>query len=179
VWRRARLRRPRSWLRCWNIAFCLLRGCPAALASAGRYRLLVWGLVSSSRPGTFTDADLQAYRAQWSRPGALRAMIHWYRALRLRPPRPPRADAGRTDASRTDASRTGAGRTGAGRIRVPTLLVWGARDRALGRELAAASIARCKHGTLVHLDEASHWLQHEEPGRVNALILDHLASGPT
>jgi pimeloyl-ACP methyl ester carboxylesterase len=151
VMRRALITRPRQMLRSWYIALFQLPWLPEALASFAEHRLLCWGLTSSSRDATFTDADLQAYRTAWRRPGALRAMLHWYRALRLRLPPAP-----------------------AGRIAVPTLLLWGALDRALGRELAGPSVDRCEQGRLVFLDQASHWLQHEEPDRVNSLILEHL-----
>ena len=56
------------------------------------------------------------------------------------------------------------------RITVPTLLIWGAQDKFLGRELAQPSIDLCDDGRLVFFEEATHWVQHEEAGRVNELI---------
>ncbi|MGQ0552695.1 MAG: alpha/beta fold hydrolase [Planctomycetota bacterium] len=165
VLRRAVLTSPRQMLRSWYMAFFQLPWLPEAVAAARDHALLVWGLRSSSRPGTFSEADLEAYRRDWRRPGALRAMIHWYRALRwplvTKPPS--------TDASSAIAPRKAID------ILPPTLILWGRRDRALGAELAPLSLARCAAGRLVFLDEASHWLQHEEPERVNALLLAHLA----
>ena len=38
-------------------------------------------LVSSGKPGTFTPADLAEYKKAWAQPGALTAMINWYRAV--------------------------------------------------------------------------------------------------
>jgi epoxide hydrolase 4 len=58
---------------------------------------------------------------------------------------------------------------------VPTLLLWGAQDRFLGRELAEASIKRCSQGQLVFLEDATHWLHHEQPERVNSLIQEFLS----
>ncbi|HEY4595667.1 MAG TPA: alpha/beta hydrolase [Thermoanaerobaculia bacterium] len=105
----------------------------------------VKSLRGSSRPGTFSDADLALYREAWSQPGAVRSMLHWYRAgLRARP-QPPASP----------------------RVRVPTLLLWGAKDRFLGSELAQPSIDLCDHGRLEFFAEASHWIQHEEAERVN------------
>ncbi|MHC5212545.1 MAG: alpha/beta fold hydrolase [Planctomycetota bacterium] len=175
VLRRALLTQPRQMLRSWYMAFFQLPWLPEKVASAGGHRLLVWGLRSSSRPGTFTDADLAAYREDWGRPGALRSMIHWYRALRLRVPRP----AVPMGAVRGGDAGVGAGDAGGreqGRITQPSLLIWGVLDRALGRELAAPSLARCDRGRIEFLEQATHWLQHEEPDRVNALILEHLRS---
>jgi epoxide hydrolase 4 len=112
-------------------------------------------LAKTSRPGTFSEEELARYRAAWSQPGAVHAMLQWYRAaLRARPERPEST-----------------------RVRVPTLLVWGTQDRFLGREMAEPSIARCDPGRLVLLDEAGHWVQHEEPERVSRLLLEFFAEG--
>ena len=82
-------------------------------------------------------------------------MLQWYRAaLRARPRRPEST-----------------------RVRVPTLLVWGTKDRFLGREMAEPSIACCDQGRLVLVDEAGHWVQHEEPERVTRLLLDFHPNG--
>jgi pimeloyl-ACP methyl ester carboxylesterase len=109
----------------------------------------VKALRSSSRPGSFSDADLALYREAWSQPGAVRSMLHWYRAgLRARP-RPPASP----------------------RVRVPTLLLWGAKDRFLGRELTQPSIDLCDDGRLEFFEEASHWIQHEEAERVNGELI--------
>jgi len=110
-------------------------------------------LRGSSRRGTFDDEALARYRHAWGRPGALRAMIDWYRASLRRPP----------------------GRVADPRVHVPTLIVWGTRDRFLGREMVEPSLALCDDGRLVELPEATHWLQHEEPERVNRLLLEFLA----
>jgi pimeloyl-ACP methyl ester carboxylesterase len=107
-------------------------------------------LQASSRAGTFTPHDLAAYRQAWSQPGALTAMINWYRAM----------------------VRTQAGGVKLGRIQPPTLMIWGAKDIALGRSLAQPSIDLCDQGRLVFLEEASHWVQHEEPAQVNRLLLE-------
>jgi epoxide hydrolase 4 len=114
-------------------------------------------LAKTSRPGTFTADDLDSYREAWARPGALTAMLNWYRAALRRPPkRPPTV-----------------------RVIAPTLLIWGARDRFLGQELVAPSLGLCDRGRAEILPDATHWVQHEEPGRVNTLLLDFFASTAT
>ena len=62
------------------------------------------------------------------------------------------------------------------RVHLPSLLIWGARDHFLNRELATASASLCEGGRMVLIDEATHWVHHEEPDRVNRLLLDFLAS---
>jgi pimeloyl-ACP methyl ester carboxylesterase len=59
-----------------------------------------------------------------------------------------------------------------GRLRKRTRAPGRARDRFLGREMAGPSLARCERGRLVVVDEATHWVQHEEPERVNRLLLE-------
>ena len=149
-------RNPRQMRRSVYMAVFQLPGLPEHLARRRHWRLLEQALIDSSRPGTFAAAELGRYRAAWSRPGAFPAMLDWYRAaLRHPPPRPVSS-----------------------RVAVPTLLLWGVRDRFLGRELAGPSIDRCSDGRLVYLEEATHWLQHEEPERVNALLADFLQRRP-
>jgi len=143
------LRRSLSQLRkSWYILFFQLPWLPEALARLGNWRQLVKTITSSSRVGTFTDEDFARYRAAWSERGAYRSMLNWYRAALRFPPKLP-----------TDL-----------RITVPTLMIWGAKDRFLGREMAQLSIDLCDQGELVFLEEATHWVQHEEPEAVNQLI---------
>ena len=112
---------------------------------------LIRGLRKSSRPGTFTDEDLDRYREAWSRPGAFTAMVNWYRAaVRSQPAIP--ADV----------------------VHVPTLVLWGAKDRFIRRKYAEKSVALCDDGRLEVFDDATHWVQHEEAGRVNERLVAFL-----
>ena len=148
---------PAQMLRSWYAFFFQLPGIPEALFRRSNWRAAARALVTTSRPGTFSTDDLRRYRRAWSEPGAFRSMIHWYRAAMRARPRTP-ADA---------------------RIRVPTLLIWGTRDRFLGPELARPSTDLCDDGRLEFIEGASHWVQHEEADRVNRLLLDFLAEGPS
>lgn len=102
----------------------------------------------TAKEGTFSDEALRAYVEVWGREGRLTGMLSWYRAalrgvLRLK---------------------------STGRVEVPTLVIWGDQDAFLGLPLAAPSVEMCDDGQLVVLEGATHWLQHEAPERVNALI---------
>ncbi len=44
----------------------------------------------------------------------------------------------------------------------------------LGRELAQPSIDLCDDGRMVFIEEAGHFVQHEEPERVNELLVEFL-----
>ena len=144
---------PEQLLRSWYMLFFQVPYLPEKLSALGGWRSVTAALRATSRPGTFSAADLARYRAAWSRPGAFSAMLAWYRALfRSRP------------------------RLGNVRVQVPTLVLWGVRDRFLTPEMAAKSVALCVDGRLVTFDKATHWLQHEEAERVNALLLDFFGS---
>jgi len=139
----------RQMRRSWYIFFFQLPLLPEMFFRARNFRLGVSSLIGSSRAGTFSADDLARYRAAWSQPGALTAMINWYRAgLRVR--------------SRF-ADRT---------VRVPTRILWGQRDAFLLPEMAQESLRYCTDAQLISFPDASHWLQHEEPDRVSRALIE-------
>jgi pimeloyl-ACP methyl ester carboxylesterase len=153
AFRRYLVRHPGQMLRSWYALAFQLPWLPEAGLRRRNWRGLVRAMQRTSRPGTFTDEDFGRYRRAWSEPRAITTMIHWYRAaVRARPRLPEDV-----------------------RIRVPALLIWGARDRFMDRGLARTSLDACDDGRLELIEEATHWVQHEEPGRVNRLLLDFLA----
>ena len=135
----------------WYIFFFQLPVLPEALIRRDDWAFGARSLRGSSRPGTFTDGDLVEYRQAWSQPGAMTGMINWYRAFARRPPR-----------KLADPI-----------VRVPTLVIWGAQDRFLDAVMAPASVNLCEQGRLVMIPDATHWVQHEEPARVSALLAEH------
>jgi epoxide hydrolase 4 len=145
---------PTQMLRSWYVLFFQIPGLPEALLRAGGYRMARRLLTGTSRGDAFSRHDLDHYQEAWSRPGALTAMINWYRALRKR--RKLRSE----------------------RVRVPTMILWGERDAALEFPLALAALRRCAQGRLFRFPNATHWLQHEEPEDVNHLLRAFLSSSP-
>jgi pimeloyl-ACP methyl ester carboxylesterase len=145
---------PRQLLRSWYVFYFQLPWIPERLARIGNFAAVARALQKTSRPGTFDEADLARYREAWRQPHAFRGMLHWYRAARYR---------------FEEINRP---------IETPTLLIWGVNDAFLSRHLAPESIGRCRDGKLVFLDEAGHFVQHEQPQRVNELIRDFLQSSP-
>ena len=61
------------------------------------------------------------------------------------------------------------------RIDAPVLVIWGERDRYLGRELADPPRAWVPNVRIERLPNASHWVQQDEPARVNELLIEFLA----
>lgn len=150
TWAPYAFRHPSQALRSLYVGLFQLPRLPELLLSAGGYRALRRTLLESSRPGTFSAADLERYVASWSEPGALTAMLDWYRALRHR--RPQRLP----------------------RILAETLVLWGVEDRFLETPLAAEAARRCRSAR-VELLQASHWIQAEEPESINAALLGFFA----
>jgi pimeloyl-ACP methyl ester carboxylesterase len=132
----------------WYMFFFQLPYLPEILIRLRNWSMLAQALKNSSRPGTFTDYDLDNYRRAWSQPKAITSMLNWYRSVMQKPPTLPNNL----------------------RIRVPTLLIWGAQDKFLGRELAQPSVDLCDDGRLVFFEAATHWVQHEDADRVNELM---------
>jgi pimeloyl-ACP methyl ester carboxylesterase len=117
---------------------------------------LVKALRNTSPLGVFSDSDLEQYKESWVRKGALTAMLNWYRAALFRPSKltfDPEAS----------------------RVKKPTLLIWGKNDQFAGEAMARESLHYCEDGHLEMFDTATHWVQHEEPARVNNLLSQFFA----
>lgn len=146
------LRSPAQAWRSTYIGFFQLPWLPEAVLGARNFGALAAMLTRTSRRlGAFRAGDLAIYRHAWTQPGALTAMLNWYRA-----------------AARSRHRRE--------RVRTPALVLWGSRDPALERGLAQASLSLCDAGRLQWFETASHWLQHEEPAAVNAALADFLGA---
>lgn len=66
------------------------------------------------------------------------------------------------------------------KVSVPILILWGKHDAALRYQMAHESAQLCDAAQVEILDNATHWLHHEEPERVQELILrflGHTGSG--
>ncbi|MBV9489179.1 MAG: alpha/beta hydrolase [Verrucomicrobia bacterium] len=149
VARRYLRRSPTQALRSAYVGFFQLPFLPEIVLRARGFWALAAMMRVSSRPDTFTERDLAIYRQAWAQPSALTAMLNWYRAFPW-------------------------SRTRQERVRMPVLVLWGARDPALERGLAEASARLCDHVTIRWFERASHWLPREEPQAVNAALIEFL-----
>jgi pimeloyl-ACP methyl ester carboxylesterase len=102
----------------------------------------------------FPDAVLDVYAKAAQRPGALTAMVNWYRAAVRHRDRLTLANEGR--------------------VEVPTLIVWGEEDSALGLETLDGTGEYVSDLTIRRLPGVSHWVQQEAPEQVNAILRDWL-----
>lgn len=99
----------------------------------------------------FPPEVLEHYRQNALIPGALTAMINYYRAnLRiLEETAPP--------------------------ISVPTLMLWGEEDTALDVKLTEGYGPHVSDFSLIRFPKVSHWVQQEAPDTVNQAMLDWLS----
>jgi pimeloyl-ACP methyl ester carboxylesterase len=145
-------RHPMQWLRSSYIAFFQVPLVPEIALRANDFAGLSMALTESSRPGTFDAETLRHYKEAWSQDRALTSMLNWYRAA-------PTASACHD------------------RITVPVRVIWGDKDSALDKGLAEAGAACCEQAEVIHVEQATHWLHHEEPALVGKLLAEFLAGG--
>jgi pimeloyl-ACP methyl ester carboxylesterase len=110
-----------------------------AAAIAGAFRR------SASRPDVFSDADLDAYREAFLRPGAARCTLAYYR----------------------QAVRQGWSALPRGPVLVPTLVLWGEDDPVLRPEGNKRLGTWVKNLTYEAVPGCGHWTQQERPDIVN------------
>lgn len=149
------LRTSTQLLRSWYMFFFQLPWVPEWLIRAGNFagleRTLRQGPV---RAGAFSDEDIRYYKQALARPGALTAALNYYRALfRYRP----------KDVMQQVRP-----------IQVPTLLLWGERDRYLSIRLTQGLEAWVPDLRICRLPHASHWVQNDAPDDVNQAMLAFL-----
>jgi pimeloyl-ACP methyl ester carboxylesterase len=98
----------------------------------------------------FPDDVIAVFQQNALEPGALTAMLNWYRA------------AGR---------HFGALAAGPSPIiDTPTLLIWGEADTALGKETTFGTERFVSDLTVRYLPRVSHWVQQEAPEAVNEIL---------
>jgi epoxide hydrolase 4 len=153
------LRRPRQMARSWYVFFFQLPWLPERTVRAGRWWLGRDALATAARPDAFLPDDVQRYIEAWSQPGAPTAMINYYRAAFRRTPTQMQA-----------ALRP---------ITAPTRIIWGERDRYLGKEYAEPDRADVPNlERVIRLPDASHWVQHDKPDQVTSLLVEFFGSAP-
>ncbi|MEL6677103.1 MAG: alpha/beta hydrolase [Pseudomonadota bacterium] len=143
-------------------------GVEAVLRADGFARLR--GLFAAHMDMAWLTGDLEAlYRREWSRPNALEGMLSWYRASPLRVAEPgkpiPPEELPRLDPDTL-------------RIPMPHHLIWGENDTALLPEAHEGLADLCASLLVSEVAGADHWLHHQKPAEVAALIAGFLQKAP-
>ncbi len=144
-------------LRSWYAGFFQVPRLPEWLLSRRGAKPVVNMLLrTSTAPKTFPRDLLEATRANAAQPGALKAMIDWYRAF------------------------LGGGglrrqlRLGFPPIRIPVLMLWGEKDTALAKYTTDGTAEFAPDLDLRFLPGVSHWVQQDATEICNEALLDFL-----
>lgn len=152
---------PAQRKRSWYAYFFQIPVLPEKLLGRNRAeriaRMFSEGTVNSGR---VSADEAEVFAANARQPGALRAMINYYRALVL------------GGGARRQSS------MGFPAIEVPTLLIWGEQDVALCKETTFGTETWVHPLTIRYLPNASHWVQQDEPERVNSMLVAFLRGQP-
>ncbi len=139
---------------------------PERLLATDGFTMLEAMLERIGGAGARLDEDERAaYREAWSRPGALRGGLNYYRAARMGE----QVASGGVPAAYEAKIR-------AMRVRVPTMVIWGERDPALLIGLTRGLEEWVPDLRLEVLPDAGHWAPYERPQQVNRLIREFIAS---
>lgn len=138
--------------RSWYVLLFQLPWLPEAGMKQNDWRRAVNALCNTSKPNSFTDADILKYKEAWSQPGEMSATINWYRAAVRYQPRI----------------------TNDMRVKVPTLMMWGMKDFALSHRMARPSMDYVDEGNLILFPEATHWVHLDAAEEVNHYLIDFI-----
>jgi epoxide hydrolase 4 len=132
---------------------------PEWILSRNDFALLARSLeTTTARAGVFTDEDIRRYKDVWSMPGALTAMLNYYRAnvvSRLL----------RSDGAQNES------------IKVPTLFIYAEKDAAILPETVAGvgSVVQAEYREH-RIPNCGHWVQQEAAEEVNQVLRDFLST---
>jgi pimeloyl-ACP methyl ester carboxylesterase len=150
---RRELLHPAQMLRSWYIGAFQLPWLPELFLRRNRCAWLAEMLRREAGPDAFSAEDLRAYATALARPGVLTAAIHYYRAV----VRYGGAEIGNVPV-----------------VEVPTLLLWGDRDRYLGVRMSEIPKEWSPRLEVVHFPQATHWLEHDAAAAVNEHLIRFL-----
>lgn len=101
----------------------------------------------------FSPADLEAYKDAAAKPGAVTAMLNYYRNI----------------------FQSGIFNQNLTVLEVPTLMIWGEQDIALGKELTYGTQEYVRDLQIKYIPNSGHWVQQEQPELVTQYMREFLA----
>jgi epoxide hydrolase 4 len=151
----------RGWrqrLRSWYVAFFQLPWLPERALTANHAAAIGRAIRRTSRhPDRFPPELIAHYRDNAAQPGAMTAMLNFYRA-----------NFGGGGLPKAD-----------GQVATPTLMIWGEEDSFLDRSLVPGTDRYVPDLTIHRLPGISHWIQQEAPEEVNTTIGRWLGQRPS
>jgi pimeloyl-ACP methyl ester carboxylesterase len=112
-----------------------------------------------------SEDEKRQYLADWSQPGALTAMLNWYRAMRRIVP-PPGVTVPLPDWALRAFPK----------VRIPTLVMWGMKDRALLPVQLEGLEDLVEDLSIIRIENAGHFVPWEAPDAVAEALTPFLAA---
>ena len=106
----------------------------------------------ATNKSNFSEADIKAYKNAAAKPGALTAILSYYRNF----------------FHQKMFQKTW------NILEVPTLMIWGENDVALGKELTYGTETFVKYFQIRYIPNCSHWVQQDAPQLVNQYMREFL-----
>jgi epoxide hydrolase 4 len=140
-------------LKSWYIFLFQIPFLPEWILSQDNYMGAVKILTQTAmNPVAFSPEAVESYRQAAAKPGAISSMLNYYRNL----------------------FRSNGFKRNWQTLRMPTLLIWGENDAALGKELTFEMQAYVSDLSIRYIPDCGHWVQQEQPQLVNRYIHEWL-----
>ncbi len=147
------LRTLQQLLRSYYIFIFQLPWIPELLLQSSNYQAIETAFKGTAvNKNAFTQVDINRYKDAAAKPGALTAMLNYYRNI-----------FGQKILNQNW-----------GILEVPTLMIWGENDTALGKELTYDTTAYVRDFQIKYIPNCGHWVQQEQPELVNHYIAEFL-----
>ena len=147
------LRTPQQLLRSWYMFFFQLPVIPELFLQSQDYQFIENAFKGMAiKKSAFSTEDINLYKDAAAKRGALTAMINYYRNILGSPMFNQNSSI----------------------LEVPTLMIWGEEDTALGKELTYGTEAYVRDFQIRYISNCSHWVQQEQPELVNQYMREFL-----
>lgn len=148
---------PKQLIKSWYIFFFQIPLLPELMIQLNDYQLIASAFTDMAiDKSAFTQTDLEAYKDAAAKRGALTAMLNYYRNI-------------------FDNSFLTSDRQEWQMLDLPTLMIWGEKDTALGKELSYGTDEYVSDFQIKYIPDCSHWVQQEQPELVNQYMREFLA----
>ncbi len=147
------IRNPQQLLRSSYMFFFQIPWLPEFLIQSSDYQPIETAIKGMAvNKSAFSKEDLEAYKDAAAKRGAMTATLNYYRNIFQQ------------RMTSQDWSV----------LEVPTLMIWGEKDTALGKELTYGTEAYVRDFQIKYIPDCSHWVQQEQPQLVNQYIREFL-----
>ncbi|WP_353735008.1 alpha/beta hydrolase [Okeania sp. SIO2C2] len=145
---------PEQLFRSWYMFFFQLPFLPELMLEFDDYQAIGSIFKSMVNKSAVTDADIEAYKDAVAKRGALTSMINYYRNI----------FSGFFNQQEW------------GILRIPTLMLWGEEDTALGKELTYGTEEYVENFQIRYIPNCGHSVQQEQPQLVNQYMREFLSN---